>query len=479
MKRQHPIAIMQYMSKNFWLLIIPVIRGFATPGFDFYLWLKGAYIDIAVLLFILGSAFLRWWFVKYEFRDDCLSYRGGLFLKQKFEMPYSTISAISTKRIFWLRPTKAVSIYIDSETQSAVNKPNDTDVFIISDVKMLNTIFDKVPDKSETVKLKYEASKWNLLLFSFVFSSTLSGIVFIGTFFVEGSKVVGKQLEDRFLTAVTDITTIAEKVIAGVTPIAVGVSLVLLGGWLISFLSNLIRHINFCIQREGECIYIQNGFFSKWHYFINADKINYTDVRQNLLMKIFRVMSVHVSCSGYGKAKNEIPVFVPVTTRKRVIGSMQMLLPNFKMQKVRYKSNPKYIFRFIGAPAIMILVELLAGYIAAYFLPTWYNVIVFVILMVEIFTCYMLIVKIVSFSTNGIEYKDKTVTLEYNRYFQFHNVIIPETRIAMVKINQTIFQQRNKSCDIIIFTKAEFTKSHRVKGIPIADAEKLIRDMKY
>ena len=478
MKRQHPIAILQYTSKNFWLLIIPIIRGLITPNFDFYNWLEGAYIDLAVVIFILGSAFFRWWFIKYEFNEDKFSYSGGLIFKQKFELPYSIISAISTKRIFWLRPTKAVSIHIDSETQSPMNRPSDTDVFIITDVKMLDVIFSKVPQKSNAITLKYEASKTNLLIFSFVFSSTLSGIVFIGTFFIEGSKVVGEQLESRFLTAVTGITTIAEKVIAGVTPIAVGVSLILLGGWIISFLSNLLRHMNFCIQREGKCITIQNGFFSKWHYFINAEKINYTDVRQNLLMKLFRVMSVHVSCSGYGKAKNEIPVFVPVTTRSRVIGSMQMLLPNFKLQKVRFKSKPKYLFRFIGLPLIMIISILIAGYLTAYFLPSWYEVIVFAVIMLEIPACYMLIVKVVAHYTNGIEYTADSLTLDYCRFYQFHKVIIPLSRITMVKISQNIFQRKNKSCDIIIFTKAEFTKSHRVKGLTIDDANEILKGLK-
>lgn len=477
MKHQHPVAILRYMSNNFWLLLIPLVRGIIIPNFNFYTWFKGAYVDLAVLLVIMGSALMRWYSTRFEFREDCFAYKGGVFIRLEFELPYNIISAVSTKRVLWMRPAKAVSVFIDSETMSPMNRPNDADVHIITNRTSLDLLFDKIPNKTNSVKMSYEVPRWNLIFFSFVFSSTLSGIVFIGTFFIQGSKVVGNQLENIFFNTVSGVTEFASKVISGVTPTAVGLSIILLAGWMFSFISNLLRHINFHIQRTGRNIIIENGFFSKWKYYVNSDKINYADIRQNLLMKICRVMSVHVSCSGYGKAKNEIPVFVPITTKRRVMGSMQMLLPRFPVNEVRLKPHWNYIFRFIGPPTMVIFAVLAAGFVSVIFFPEWFNVIAFVIIMTEIPSLYMLLVKFAAYYTNGIDFTKKTLCLKYCRYFQFHSIIVPESRIALVSVKQTLFQRQNKSCDFIVYTNAEFTKSHRVKGLSLDEVLQFLKEM--
>ncbi len=467
MKRQHPVAILRYTTKNFWLLLIPVIRGFATPDFNLQTWLNVAFFNIIIISALFLFAFIRWRFVKYEFRDEKFVFNGGALLKINYEIPYSIISAVSTKRIFWMRPAKAVSVYIDSESRAALNRRNDADVYIIIHSSELPQIFGVILQKNQSVKMTYKSSKWNLFIFSILFSSTLSGLVFIGTFFIQGSKVLGEQLESRFLTAITDVTEIAGKVISGVTPFAVGILALIFMGWLYSFITNLLRHLNFNIMRTGRNITIENGFFTRWKYYINTEKINYADIRQNLLMKVFSVMSVHVSCSGYGKAKNEIPVFVPVTTKKRVIGSMQMLLPKFRLKDVSIKPQFKFLLRFIGPPVFLILAVIASSFVSVWIFPEWYDVIIFAFIMFEIPSVYLLIVKIIAFLTSGTNCCDDIITLKYCNFYQFHQIIVPKHRIALINVRQNIFQRMNKSCDLIIYTNAESPKKHRVKGLAL------------
>ena len=57
MKKQHPIALLQYTTKNFWLLLIPLLRGLFSLDVDFYSWLSGAYLDVLVILVILVQRF--------------------------------------------------------------------------------------------------------------------------------------------------------------------------------------------------------------------------------------------------------------------------------------------------------------------------------------------------------------------------------------------------------------------------------------
>ena len=70
LKRQHPVALLGYTTKNFWLLLIPLIRGLAALKFDFYRWSQGAGWDILAVTAMIAIAVIRWYYTLYEFSED-------------------------------------------------------------------------------------------------------------------------------------------------------------------------------------------------------------------------------------------------------------------------------------------------------------------------------------------------------------------------------------------------------------------------
>ncbi len=84
MKRQHKIAILKYTTKNFWLLLIPLVRGLIAMNFDFYNWFHGAYLDIIVILLIIGLAVLRWRFVQFHILDEGITVKTGVIMRREF-----------------------------------------------------------------------------------------------------------------------------------------------------------------------------------------------------------------------------------------------------------------------------------------------------------------------------------------------------------------------------------------------------------
>lgn len=475
MKRQHKIAILKYTTKNFWLLLIPLVRGLIAVGFDFYNWFQGAYLDIIVILLIIGLAVLRWRFVQFRILDEGIAVKTGVILRSEFTVPYRALSCVSSKRAMWLRPIKAVTVSLDSDSHSVSNKRGKADVEIIMKTGDFDELYQKAPDSSSAAKITYYASKYNLIFFSLVFSSTLSGVIFLGTFFIQGGKIVGDELERLLITAVSDVTSKVQTIINGVTPFSVGLTLIIALGWGFSFFSNLLRHINFKAQRFGSNIFVENGFFSRWKYYVNCSRINYADLRQNLLMKACKVMSVHVSCTGYGKSKNEIPVFVPVTTRNRVIGSMRLLLPNFTISDITIKTKGSYILPFIAAPLIAAAAFPVGAVFAVRFFPSWGSVIRFLLIMGEIPSVYMLAVGLVAKFSTGIGIEDSTITLKYCRTNKFHTVIVPKDKIVYVRLTRTVFQLLNGTADVWVYTRGERAAKHRIRGISAATAEEFVK----
>ncbi len=474
MKCQHKIALLKYTTRNFWLLVIPLVRGLAAVGLDFYgfyNWLRGAYWDIMAIAAIIGLAYLRWKNIRYEIKNDGIFVRSGVIVKNEFLFPFNAISCVSAKRSVWLRPFRAVTVSVDSDSHSASNKRGQADIELIMPLNDYKELFGKVPKDSGDMKITYHASKGNLFLFSFVFSSTLSGVIFIGTLFIQGGRIVGSELEEMFFNAVSDVTQVVQTIIKGVTPFAVALTLVIAIGWGFSFVSNLLRHIDFRIKRYGENILVENGFFTKRRYYINYSRINCADLRQNLLMKICRVMSVHASCTGYGKEKNGIPVFVPITTRNRVMDSMRLILPKFTVSNISVKTKKSCIAAFVWAPVLLAVVFPVAAWLMKREFPRWDSVINFLLIMAEIPAVYLLIVKIFAKFTTGIGTSDEMVTLKYCSMYQFHTIIVPKNKIVYVRLSQTIFQRGIDACDVIVYTRGERASRHRIRGISVSEAE--------
>lgn len=471
MSRQHKVAILKYTTKNFWMLLIPLVRGLVAMNFDFYHWLQGAYWDLIVILLMIGFAVLRWYFIRFEVGENGIFISHGVFLRNEFTIPYSAVACASAARSIWLRPIRAVTVALDSDSHSTLGQGKKADAELIMKLTDYTKIYNNIPNSLTNAKISYRASKADLVFFSLVFSSTLSGIIFLGTLFIQGSRIVGDQLEQQFLNAVSDVTEFMQRIISGVTPAAVALTLIFALGWGFSFVSNLLRHINFRIQRCGNDITVRNGFFSKWRYYVNISKVNCADLRQNLLMKICRVMSVHVSCTGYGKSKNEIPVFVPITTKKRVMSTMQMMLPSFTLSNISLKPKPFYILPFLWGPLLSAVLLPVGAVAAARFFPAWSGIVKFLLIMGEIPSLYLIAVKITAKFTTGIGFGSDTITLKYCTFSQFHTVIVPKSRIAYVRLSRTIFQRFNGTCDVWVYSRGERASKHRICGIDVKKAE--------
>lgn len=483
MKRQHPIAVLRYVSKNFWLLLIPLIRGLLALKFDFYNWLSGAYFDILIVLAIFGAAFFRWWNINFKVSGKGIYVSTGFFVRETMRIPYSSVTTFILKKTFFLRPLRAVTLYLDTDSSSTVNKPEDPDLKLIMREKDVNELLSRI-EKSKVVdeknEIRYKPNKRRMLFFSLAFSSALSGLIYFGTFLIQGGKLVGDELEERFLGAVNNVTKVAEKVIYGITPVTVGIIIIIGMGWLYSFFSNYLRHINFEISKSANGVRIESGFFSRWRYYINSEKINYADLRQNLLMKIFRVMSVNISCSGYGKQKNEIPVFVPVTGSRNVAEVIESFLPEFSSEEgERFGVRAGYIMKFLGPPTALIFAMIVVFAAAVVFFPEWYSVILFAAVMGEIVALHLLTVNLAAFLSNSVEVCSKSIVLRYCKAFGFHNVIAPTDKISEIKISQNFLQKFNGSCNFILYTRGERAVKHTVRGMQLCDAEKAAELLGY
>lgn len=469
-RRQHPVKILGYTTKNFWLLSIPLIRGLFYLRFDVQAWLKGAWFDILVVTFILLFAVLRWLTVYYCFSDDTFYLKKGIFTMAHTSLSYSALTSVELEHSFLLKPFRASVLRID--TNCGGKRTSDIALTLKNkDVDALTEYFKNL-SPTEIIKKCYYPSRKNLVFFSFVFSNTLSGVILLITLFMQGSKIVGKAFESKVFDT---INSISQFFIKGLPPAALAISFVIALGWFISFISNLLRHWNFNCNRRGENILINNGYFTQRTNYLLENKINFVDLRQSLLTIIFRISSVHIHCTGYGKGKNAIAVLVPITFKREVLNTLRMLLPKFKTADTKIRPHKVQIGRFIFPPICIICVLSLLMLTFLLIFPTWTSMTLFVYYILLIPSVWLFIVKFIAAFRTGIGYTEGFLTAKYCRFYEYHCALIPVDKIAMVEIRQTYNQICTDNCNLVIYTHAEKTKKHKIKYMPYNDTLEFLK----
>ena len=112
----------------------------------------------------------------------------------------------------------------------------------------------------------------------------------------------------------------------GIPRLAITIGILILSAWLISFIGNLLRYSRFRFYADRKAFSVHRGLISPYRYRLRRGAVNYIDIRQNLMMKLLHLMSVHISCPGYGNQKNELPVLMPLLQKSHADRFLQPLL---------------------------------------------------------------------------------------------------------------------------------------------------------
>lgn len=472
--RQHPIKLLSYISKNIWLLLIPMTKYLIATQFDFENWVKTNWLDILALVCIFAFAFLRWVFVYYEIEDDGVIAHSGLFGMLTTKVYYNEITTFSCCQGYVQRIFNACTMYIETNAQSV----SSADIKLVLRKKSVDDIYKNITMQCEDKTRKtIRPKKIHLLVFSLLFSSTISGVILFSTFLFELYRLVGREIEEALLNRVNGeinkMNSMLFKFTSSIPKIILVLLFITMGGWLLSFLANLMRHWNFKATRCGSQFIVESGVLTKRKHVINRSKINYLDYQKSLLMKLFKICSVTIHCTGYGVRRREISALIPITTKKEARKSLKILEPNVPHTVIELKTGAKDIPRFLLVPVVFSALPPILGLIAKFFLDKWHTEINMITIFALIPFLWKIVVAIVASFNTSVGFKDGFCSLRYCYMYKFHKVIIPKDHISKAVITQTWFQKVSKMCSLKIYTNAEQTKFHILKNLPLNKTEEL------
>ncbi len=460
-KRQHPIKIFGYASRNFWLFLIPLVRGLIYLNFDFHSWLKGAWLDILIVILIFANALLRWLCFYYKIENRTITLKKGIIFKTYSEINFDIITIITVSKPFYYAPLKARKLYVD--TNSGSKRKFDAVVTVkLKDFEVLQNYLSR-NFGADKLKYTYYPQRRHLLIFSWIFSSTFSGVILVSTLFFQGGRLLGKEIENRVVDTFNDVSS---KIKLGIPPIIVSIGILFFLGWCISFFITLLKYWKFTIKKIDKNIMVSSGFLSKYTWYISTPEINYISLKQSLITMMLKFSSVHIHCSGYGKIKRSHAVIIPLTTEQGVRIIAGKILPKFPEPINNIKSTNSQIIRFITFPVLFLLLEMIVAFVAMQFLPSWNEVILFALFIIVIPVVWLICVKFISTFTTGIGCKGEFFFLNYCKFYEFNRVVVKRDRISKVKVAQNIFQKNTNNCTLILYTNAEHRAKHIIKFLP-------------
>lgn len=465
--REHPIKILSRMPRFSLLLIIPVFRALFYSGGSLQQWLKGSWIDILIVLSITGLGFLSWFFDLYSFEKNRIYRLSGMFLIKKTYYPIDKITSAIVKSPWYLNMFGLVSLNID--LASSKNKtPSLNLVLKKENLAHILKSFKKYHIVSKTNFSK----KSSVFLFSILSSNGLTGILFISAFISQSGKIFGKEFEQQI---VSNLTNTANSIIQGIPPIASILSIWIIAGWLVSLVFNLVHYNNFEVIRSKDIISIKCGIklFKKRCRFVVGD-INQIQMKQTILTKILKVFSSQVSVIGYGKKRGEMPVLIPIESEKNTFKLLEKILPEFEFLKLLCKPQKKDFKRFLTVPINILIGIILATALAMLIFQNFLELILFAGVMIAILDIIYLIIKILSFSHNGLAVKDDTVTAAFTRGFNFYTICLKKEKIARFDIRQSFFQTKSNCCTLKIYPYNQKRVCYTIINLPLDQVIKLI-----
>lgn len=423
----------------------------------------------------MGLGIWAWYKYVYYLDDNGIYIRKGVILPQYRYINYKKLSVVAVERPFYLLPFRAVRISADTDGGSPTVPDFSVTVYkrqVEDFVRRAKTPFVNYSD----LKRVYLPKNIHIAILSFITSNSITGVIFAYAFISGTGKVLGGEFESQMMQ---QLTTLASVLAKGIPPVAAILGFVILGGWLLSFLLNLIRHLRFCVTRQSGSLQIQSGIFTRREYVISVKRINLIELRQTLITKLFGFYTAFIHANGYGKRKDELSVLMPAGEGYDLTRNLDLLLPEIPVSKPTMRPHIRYLSRFLIPPLSWIGGILAGWYIIYRLVPSFADIIVYFGIMAVIPAFWYLCVKIISYFHTGVGESREAYTLSYTYAYRIKTIAVPKKRIVKLTVRRSLFQVMSGCCDLVILTFSEGTKRHVVPNLNFEEAKKMMDVQRY
>ncbi len=306
-------------------------------------------LSIIVLITVLCYQILKWYLETYEFVEDSIIARKGVFSKKVINIPLSLIQTADIVSPFWQRKFHVCELSIDTGTMQDEDgivlwlkeeEAENLRQYVLGSSMINQEVKEdehNVEEEKDNIEEKvtsylYEISPRELLIYSLSRSSILMTIVIV----ISISCVLGED----FFTVIDFIMALP---LLGFLGVVVAAAMVLK---LRAVIQTYIGFKDYKIERDGEILKVTRGMFNKKTYSVNLSRICGIYNTQNIIQQHFNMISVNIVALGYGDNEDPEPTLIPLITQEAFESLQDELFPAFKCHgtdtSVSKKSRQSY-----------------------------------------------------------------------------------------------------------------------------------------
>ncbi|MGB1198606.1 MAG: PH domain-containing protein [Thalassotalea sp.] len=397
-QRISPIAMLYFVVKLFWgiagnivYLAPAVLLGYKKVLENPHIWLP---IAALVILLILLSTFLSFYFFQYRLSNGHIEIRSGVISKKHINLPFTRIQNVKLEQPLYYRPfhytcmqldtagshkqeAKVVALKLDfaealkREILAAHQKNSalDADSSTVNNEQLTNNISNSQTsttpiDENET--LLNTRSLTDLVIHGLTNNRIWIFLGGLAPFFDN----IGRSVVDFFQSIGIDIEqlfVIADKSWWQIGLYALTLTFIaMLFISLFSVAGAILSYYNFTLSKLGDRYIRRSGLFTKHEVTMRLSRLQMI-VRQqdwlDVLLKRMNVKFEQISANGqqYGQGAASNKIIVPSVKAHEFQLLINDVYPENQLNKVNYQSiSPRFLLRHIGYFLTPIFITVLA-----------------------------------------------------------------------------------------------------------------------
>lgn len=456
MTKQHQswFAIVVNFFSHIKIMIWPIILGLFNIKNDGVIFLPLIVLGIFVLF--IGSAWIQWLFFTFEFDNNELSVKQGIFNKKQVHVPFERIQTISRTMPFYYQPFQSVRLQIDTSGQGKPEVVFDALSLTQADIieqkrrsaQNKKTSVEEIRPKQSISELRYHVTNRDLMLYTVTSLSGLGGFLALFTLWTQIDDLLPKYLKATF----TDFVNHQSMIVLS--------SLIVIGlfiGIVVGFFRIYNQYFDFKVLHEENHLVISRGLLARKSVQLKFSRIQAVQLRQTLLRRIVKLMSANVLLSASRDEDDKKTVLIPVVSSQKATTTLQKVLgvDDFDIkqwQPSAIKTAAWYQVRF-SLLRLATMIVVLSG-IVMIWLPKywdWHNILLGILIALVV-VVFLILKNIMTIKDQKIGYCESVIYLQRSNGLTKEGYFITRDKIQGLNTHglYTLAAKKATHLDIIV-----------------------------
>ncbi|WP_283609530.1 YdbT family protein [Faecalispora anaeroviscerum] len=470
-KRPHVVTLWNYLSRFFFLLIVPLLQAVFRAPFSEVAWssLPGVVAVVGISCFQYLSC--EYGFTAVEENGHSLSilyWNSGLFFQKHRILPADCVASVFLRLNPVLDLFGAAQVMLDSPAANA-KRPSLT---LLLKKKAPMAWWDELRGE---ITHRYKASPVRVVLMAISWSNPASGLLLIGILLDRAGKLLGEELT-RQLYGIYESVNQVQRLIAWGLPPAVAIIGWLMGlGWFCAFLVQFFRYAFFTAGVCPTGTMISRGMLVRSRQLLTNQAIRAVAIRQTLVMRLMHLSSVYLHTIGSGKEKGDRSLLMAAANTRELRYHLAHFYPKessyfFSREGMKLIRPPKntlmsfLLVPLLHASAIITLYLLFVRY-----LPLFSPLVLFLLA----FPLYHLLLRTAAYRNSFLAEDNTHIAACSYVSDQLFTAVIPKSAVQAVVIRQNPLQQRSGRCSVRLCIGTEKGACFDLRHFRLSDVEQL------